>query len=229
MKTETQESGDNKKIARRSFLRYAGVGAASAGLLSTAACHKDHRIGPSGTDIGAGDTGILNYAYALEQLEAAFYSQVILTPYSGMSSIELSYLTSIRDHEILHSNFLKAAIGSNAMINLTTDFSAIDFSSRTSVLGAAKTFEDLGVMAYNGAAYLFKDPNYLILASKIVSVEARHAALIRDLINPGSFAGSDVVASNGLNNSLTIAKVLPTANAYLKTKVSATNFGYVAF
>ena len=229
MKTETRESGDNKKIVRRSFLRYAGVGAASVGLLSTAACHKDHRIGPSGTDIGAGDTGILNYAYALEQLEAAFYAQVILTPYSGMSSIELSYLTSIRDHELLHRNFLKAAIGSNAMINLTTDFSSIDFSSRTSVLGAAKTFEDLGVMAYNGAAYLFKDTNYLLLASKIVSVEARHAALIRDLINPGSFAGSDVVASNGLNNSLTIAKVLPMANAYLKTKVSATNFGYVAF
>lgn len=229
MKTETQESGDNKKIARRSFLHYAGVGAASVGLLSTAACHKDHRIGPSGTDIGAGDIGILNYAYALEQLEAAFYEQVILTPYSGMSSIELSYLTSIRDHEILHRNFFKATLGSNAIINLTTDFSSIDFSSRTSVLGAAKTFEDLGVMAYNGAAYLFKDPNYLLLASKIVSVEARHAALVRSLINPGSFAGIDVVASNGLNNSLKIAQVLPMANAYLKTKVSATNFGYVAF
>jgi hypothetical protein len=229
MKTEPQESAGGNKIARRSFLRYAGVGAASVGLLSTAACHKDHGIGPSGTDIGVGDIGILNYAYALEQLEAAFYAQVILSPYSGMSSTELSYLTSIRDHEILHRNFLKAAIGSTAMINLTTDFSSINFSSRASVLGAAKTFEDLGVMAYNGAAYLFKDPNYLILASKIVSVEARHAALIRDLINPGSFAGSDVVASNGLNNSLTIAQVLPMANTYLKIKVSASNFGYVAY
>jgi hypothetical protein len=27
-------------------------------------------------DLGAGDTGVLNYAYALEQLEAAFYTEV---------------------------------------------------------------------------------------------------------------------------------------------------------
>ena len=28
-------------------------------------------------DLGSGDTGVLDYAYALEQLEAAFYSQVV--------------------------------------------------------------------------------------------------------------------------------------------------------
>ena len=27
--------------------------------------------------LGSGDTGILNYAYALEQLEAAFYAEVM--------------------------------------------------------------------------------------------------------------------------------------------------------
>jgi hypothetical protein len=226
MKTETRERAEVNKMARRSFLRYAGVGAASFGLLATAACHKGQKVGPHGTDIGSGDFGILNYAYTLEQLEAAFYTQVILTPYSGMSSVELSYLTSIRDHEILHRNFLKAILGTNAIIDLATDFSSINFSSRASVLGRAKTFEDLGVMAYDGAAYLIKDPNYLILAGKIVSAEARHAALIRNLITPGSFAGSDVVASNGLNNSLTIAQVLPMANTFLKTKVNAANYNY---
>jgi hypothetical protein len=94
------------------------------------------------------------------------------------------------------------------------------------VLGAAKAFEDTGVMAYDGAGYLIQDPTYLTLAGKIVSVEARHAALIRNLITPGSFAGSDVVASNGLNNSLTIAQVLKIANTYLKTKVVAKSFNY---
>jgi hypothetical protein len=33
-------------------------------------------------DLGEGDVGILNFAYALEQLEAAFYTQVTKTPYS---------------------------------------------------------------------------------------------------------------------------------------------------
>ncbi|HEY4325266.1 MAG TPA: ferritin-like domain-containing protein [Mucilaginibacter sp.] len=226
MKTETQERADINNMERRSFLRYAGVGVASVGLLATAACHKGQKIGPHATDIGSGDFGILNYAYTLEQLEVAFYSQVVLTPYSGMSSMELSYLTSIRDHEILHRNFLKDTLGTNGIIDLVSDFSSINFSSRASVLGRAKTFEDLGVMAYDGAAYLLKDPNYLSLLGKIVSVEARHAALIRNLITPGSFAGSDVVASNGLNNSLAIAQVLPMVNTFLKTKVNAANYSY---
>ena len=75
MKTETLENVGGTNMARRSFLRYAGVGVASAGLLATAACHKDHKvILNNGVDIGSGDTGILNFAYALEQLEAAFYN-----------------------------------------------------------------------------------------------------------------------------------------------------------
>ena len=76
-------------MARRSFLRYAGLGAASVGLLAASACHKDHKTTINGgVDIGSGDLGLLNFAYALEQLEAAFYIQVVKTPYSGMSSLE---------------------------------------------------------------------------------------------------------------------------------------------
>lgn len=46
-------------------------------------------------------------------------------------------------------------------------------------------------------------PDYLVIAGKIVSVEARHAAAIRDLLNPGSadFAGNDIVDANGLDAS----------------------------
>jgi hypothetical protein len=230
MKTEEQEIAAGTNMARRSFLRYAGVGAASVGLLATAACHKDHKVTLSGSiDIGSGDVGILNFAYALEQLEAAFYIQVIATPYTGMTANEKTLLTSIRDHEVLHRNFFKAALGANAIAGLTVDFSSIDFTSRTAVLGAAKAFEDTGVMAYDGAGYLIQNPAYLLLAGKIVSVEARHASLIRNLLTPGSFAASDVVDSTtGLNNTLTIAQVLPIANTYLKTKVSAASFNYVA-
>src|ERR1700761_57500 len=154
MKTETQPNIGEVGMARRSFLRYAGAGAASVGLMAAAACHKDHNViiaANAGVDIGTGDYGILNYAYALEQLEAAFYTQVILTPYSGISASEKTMLTSIRDHEVLHREFFKAALGSMAIAGLTVDFSAIDFSNRAKVLGAAKAFEDLGVTAYDGA------------------------------------------------------------------------------
>ncbi len=231
MKTETQESVSKPDMARRSFLRYAGAGAASIGLLAVG-CHKNEKglgVGANGgVDIGSGDIGLLNFAYALEQLEAAFYIQVVATPYSGISSQELSYLTSIRDHEVLHREFFKAALGSNAIKALTPDFSSINFSDRTSVLAQAKAFEDTGVEAYDGAGYLFQNADYLTIAGKIVSVEARHAALIRELISPNTFAGSDVVDSSGLNATLTVAQVLTIANKYLKTKVSASHYNYTA-
>ncbi|MEO7211969.1 ferritin-like domain-containing protein [Mucilaginibacter sp.] len=227
MKTETNSTPGGANMARRSFLRYAGAGAAAVAVLGAASCSKSYVTPGSDTiDIGSGDIGILNYAYALEQLEAAFYLQVIATPYSGISSIETSYLTDIRDHEVLHRDFFKAAIGSAAIGTLTTDFSSINFSDRTSVLAAAKLLEDTGVTAYDGAGYLIQSADYLTIAGKIVSVEARHAALISNLIKSGSFADTDQVDANGLNKSATIAQVLAGANGFLKTKVYASNFNY---
>jgi hypothetical protein len=224
METEINPITGGANMARRSFLRYAGASAAAVAVMGAAAsCKKDRVSVNSGTDIGSGDIGVLNFAYALEQLEAAFYLQVVATPYSGISSIETTYLTDIRDHEVLHRDFFKVAIGSKAIMALTPDFSKINFSDRTSVLAAAKLFEDTGVQAYDGAGYLIKDPGYLTIAGKIVSVEARHAALISNLISPGSFA-SDQVDTNGLNKSASIQEILTAANGFLKTKVTANNF-----
>lgn len=215
-----KESFFEKKLQRRNFLQYAGVSAAGLALVA-AGCKKDKN--DLGVDLGSGDVGILNYAYALEQLEAAFYIQVIATPFSGMASAELAAFTDIRDHEIAHREFLKAALAANAIPALEVNFSSINFSSRDSVLGTAKAFEDLGVSAYNGAGYLIKSADYLTLAGKIVSVEGRHAAYIRDLISNGSFAGSDVVDAMGLDKSRTPLEVLAIAGTYIKTKINASN------
>ena len=221
--TIIQEEGlQSKKMQRRSFLRYAGAGAAGVGILAVEACKKHDDTSASATiDVGSGDTGVLNYAYALEQLEAAFYIQVIKTPYTGMTAAELSGLTDIRDHEVLHREFLKAALGTAAIASLSVDFSSINFADRTSVLGAAKAFEDTGVTAYNGAGYLIANPTYLTLAGKIVSVEARHAAYIRDLISYGSFADSTVLDANALDQQKKPSQVIVIANTYLTTKITA--------
>jgi hypothetical protein len=114
-------------------------------------------------------------------------------------------------------------LGSAAIPDLEVDFSSIDFNSRNSVLGAAKAFEDLGVSAYNGAGKLIASADYLLLAGKIVSVEARHAAYIRDLISNGSFADMEVVDANGLELSRDPNAVLNIASTYLKSKLSAKN------
>ncbi|GAA4085662.1 ferritin-like domain-containing protein [Mucilaginibacter panaciglaebae] len=232
MKTEAQFENADVNMARRSFLHYAGAGMAALSVLSAASCKKDHSKPQmtTGIDIGAtGDLAILNYAYALEQLEAAFYINVAAHMYTGASDDEIALLTDIRDHEVAHREFFKAALGTHAIQALTPNFSSINFSSRASVLGAAKAFEDTGVSAYNGAGYLLKSADYLLLAGKIVSVEARHASYIRDLISPSSFADSTVIDSNGMDKPQSIAQVLAIANGYLTTKVSAINYGYKAY
>lgn len=242
MKTDTLENFSASKIARRSFLRYAGVGTASVGLLAIAACNKDSLStskkigGVNGSslstaghiDIGSGDIGILNFAFALEQLEAAFYAQVVATPFGGITDHQKKLFTQISQHEIIHREFFRKALGAKAIPDLIPDFSSINFNDRASVLKAAKAFEDTGVAAYDGVGYLIQNTDYLTIAGKIVSVEARHAAYIRNLLEKGDYAGSDVVDSNGLNDSMTIAQVLTIANTFLKTKVSASAYNYTA-
>ncbi|MCG2617421.1 ferritin-like domain-containing protein [Terrimonas sp. NA20] len=211
-----------QSVSRRKFLGYGA--AASALVIGIAACNKDDDNMPSnGINLGSGDAGILNYAYALEQLEAAFYTQVIASPYSGGSVAEMALIKDIRDHEIAHREFFKNALGSGAIQALEPDFSSVNFSSRESVLNTAKAFEDLGVSAYNGAGKLIVKADYLVLAGKIVSVEARHAAYIRDIISNGTFADNTVVDTNGLDKSRTPAEVLTIANTFLKTKVTGSN------
>lgn len=209
------------RLSRRHVLKWTGVGAtlAVAGSLLP-------NFGISaalGAELGDGDIGVLNYAYALEQLEAAFYTQVLETPFGNMQPNDQVILTEIRNHEIAHRDFLKKALGRNAIPALEVDFSAVDFSSRSSVLGTADVFENLGVAAYNGAGQLISNADYLVAAGSIVSIEARHAAAIADLIRPYSAAsvGRGNVDSKGLDGALAPSSVLKAAGPFIKTPVTA--------
>lgn len=227
---EKKEEGLMHKVTaplkRRAFMKYAGVSASAVALIAVGCDDDDAPSNGETVDLGTGDTGVLNYAYALEQLEAGFYTTVVANAAfaTTFSAAEQAILTDIRDHEIAHREFFKTALGDKAIKNLEVDFSKINFANRDSVLGAAKTFEDLGVAAYNGAGNLLTDVNLLLVAGKIVSVEARHASVIRDLINPKStdFAGDTVVDMNGFDGALAPADVLAAASAYLKTKITFT-------
>lgn len=223
--------------SRRRFLRYAGFTAVTATTI-LAACENatmepsttggaGARVAADGSiDLGSGDVGILNYAYALEQLEYAFYVQVIATPYAGMNAMERSILTDIRNHEKVHRDFLRAALGGAAIPALNVNFGAINFGDRNSVLTTARTFEDLGVSAYNGAGKLLSDGNNLSTAGKIVSVEARHAAVIRELLSPftTSFAGDDVVTTDTALDVVNMpGTVLAAAQPFIVERITANN------
>lgn len=232
----------NNPMNRKTFFKFAGAGAALTTLLISG-CNDDDdgklngvvdppptTTTPGGAttvNLGSGDPGILNYAYALEQLEAAFYTQVVASAAFNTTfpdAKERQTLTDIRDHEIAHREFFKAAITAKApgtiIPNLTPDFSSINFNDRAAVLKAAMTFEDLGVAAYNGAGNLLTTPDFLVLAGKIVSVEARHAAEIRDLISNGTFSDT----ANNAEGVDVVAKpkdVLAAAKSFVKETIDA--------
>lgn len=221
-------------LSRRGFFGRLGVGAAAVAFI--AGCDDEDPDPTPGAVVldFSNDFGVLNYAYALEQLEYAFYQQVTLGGYFlglAAASEERMILQDLRDHELAHVDFFEAALGTNAIDALEVDFSAIDFDDRTSVLTTARTFEDLGVSAYNGAGRYFSNTDtgrtFLTIAGKIVSVEARHAAAIRDLLAPGTtaFAGDDVVdETTGLDVIARPPEVLNAQNAgaFIVTPVEIT-------
>ena len=208
---------------RRSFLKWAGLGIT---LVVAAGCSDDATTSTtSDVTFTNDDFGVLNYAYALEQLEAAFYTKLVSAPPTGITAAELEILAQIRDHEIAHREFLKAALGAKKIQDLTPDFSSVA-NTRQAMLEAARTFEDLGVGAYNGAGKLLKDAGFLTIAGKIVSVEARHAATIRDILNPrtASFSGDDVVdPTNGTDQALSPTMVVAAAQKYVTQKLNVSN------
>jgi len=237
---EQLTSGTN----RRSFLKISGLTMAATGLILTGCSNDDDVSAPVDNqlpgirngkfDLGAGDFGVLTYAYALEQLEADFYTKVVNLNNFGtlFSTTEQQVLTDLYRHEVIHREFFKTALtnalpnpASQLLPNLEFNYSTVNFANRLSVLNTAQALEDTGVGAYNGAGYLITTPDYLLLAGKIVSVEARHASAIRSLLNPNSndFAGDNIVtASNGLDSAKKPSEVLPVAGGFITTPFTAT-------
>lgn len=253
VKVDVVEASSKKstKDSRRKFIKLGGLGIAGSSFLLYG-CSEDDLFNPGGAvetpnptpepepepepetdvfDLGSGDVGILNYAYALEQLEAAFYTQVRAGAYySGAPADEQALFDDLYNHEVIHRDFFKAAITGvageeNTLPDLEFDVSSIDFDDRTSVLETAMLLEDTGVAAYNGAGDRIADATYLTLAGKIVSVEARHASAIRSLINPDSadFAGDDVIDENGLDLATDPADVIAAAGGFIATEFTANN------
>lgn len=156
----------------------------------------------------------LNFALTLEYLEAEFYKQAVA---SGIipSGAAFTALTVIRDHEVAHVNFLKTAITAANATPVSFTAASFDFTAKgtfpgvftdyCTLLSVAQTFEDTGVRAYKGQApNLISNNDYLTAALQIHSVEARHAAHLRQMRKAnGSLvpAGVDVKPWITLNQS----------------------------
>jgi len=214
-KIKVHEPSEKPGVNRKEFLKLGGLAFIGSSLFLTNCGDNSSGSDTEVFDLGSGDVGVLNYAYALEQLEADFYTKVVNSFYTGISQEEEQVLTDLYNHEVNHRDLFKTAIGAVApnerLPELEFDYGDLDFNDRAQVLATARVLEDTGVSAYNGAGRLLTNPDYLVLAGKIVSVEARHASAIRTLIDPGSnsFAGDDVVTvSAGLDLASDPSEVL---------------------
>ena len=149
-----------------------------------------------------GDAEILNFALEMEELQSALYAQAL--QHANLTGELEQYARVVGGHERAHAAFLRETLWSRAKPAPAFDFGdAVTNSDRFAV--TARALEDLGVAALDGqAASLTK----LSLASvaTIVSVEARHAAWIRDLLG-------ELPAPSASNPAQTAAQVEPPSAA----------------
>jgi len=210
---EVAEMDKGYDVSRRRFFQLAG-GVTGAGLL-LAACR---RTPPSTTYAGSGDAGLLNVLYFIEQVQAGFYTQAALTPYYGITASESLCFTDLRDQAIAVKEYLKILLSKNAAAPIVLDLSLTTFADRTSTLSNAANLADIAVGAYNGAARLFTDTDFIHATSKIVTVMARRSAYMRDTLNYNSFADNTAVNSNGLDLATEPATAMAQIEQYIQTK-----------
>lgn len=231
----TQPTPPVMSSPRRTFLRTVGAAAVTGGILS-ACSTADVQVSPSGAraagdviTLPGGDVGILNYAFVLEQLEARFYELVLANPFQGITAMEIQLFQDLRNHEVTHRAFYRAALGGAGIPDLTFDFSSINFRQRTDVLEASGMFAEVGTAAYNGGGKYLTDPRNLAIAGKIVSVEARHVAIIREMqyANQTAFSG-DKIVKDGLFLKYEPSEVLPKAQKYILETIDARNLPSIA-
>ena len=191
------QSSENSN--RRNLLRGAFAGVAGLAAVSLLAPQAAKAAIPS-TIPGTGDIQVLNFALALEDLEADLYAQALLRLTTGgtdpqgvatipglgvaTTEIDVAYITKFSSVEAAHRDFLKTAIGAAGGPVITTVMPAkYDFGiqslTRQQVLDLVLEAEATGVQAYLGAIPSFAaQSKYLPTAAAIQGTEARHTSVL---------------------------------------------------
>jgi hypothetical protein len=193
------------EAGRRSFIKMAALIGAGSSLV--AATRHDPL---SFADATTNDLEILNYALALEYLEADFYTRGVEGGVLKGRTLEL--VTPIRDHEQAHVAAVKQTVsdmGGEPAAKPEFTYPDGTFTDRVKFLKTASVFEELGVTAYHGQVPRVDDPEILKAAAAIAGVESRHAAILADLIGGNPFPSA-------FEKSMSMDEVLEAAGDFIK-------------
>lgn len=134
--------------------------------------------GAGAAGLSASDVDILNYALVLEYLQASFYTEAERSGALGGKTAEAARVVGATERA--HVNAFRKLLQSQAVKRPTFDFQGTT-EQQQPFLRTAVAFEDLAVAAYKGQAPKLQSDAVLAAAVGIHSVEARHAAWMREL------------------------------------------------
>lgn len=224
---------ESSVIARGAVAAAAGI--AALGLLTPRAARA---IEPALTfnDIpGTGDIKVLNYALALEDLEADLYAQAKLRLTTGgvngrgtnipglnlpASDPLVQYTDKFGKVEAEHRDFLRGALGGAAISPFKYGFN-LETATARQVADLLYTIELTGTQAYLGAIPFFATKTYLLVAGGIQATEARHTAVLAILVNQlGGNLNTAPLANdnNGIDRAVPPNTVLAAASPFIFTR-----------
>jgi hypothetical protein len=161
---------------RGQALRTAAVGASAAGLGAVAGGWLRPQS-TAGKASPARDVEIFNFLLVLEEAQAAFYDAALRG--GALGGDLLVYLRTVAPHEHDHVAFLRRKLGAQARARPKLDFGQAT-SDPKRFQAAAIDLEEATAAAYIGQGANLTT-GAVADAARIVAVEARHAAWIRDL------------------------------------------------
>ena len=133
------------------------------------------------------DRSVLTYALSLEYLQDAFYTEA--ERLGALSGKVAEAARSLGQTERAHVKAFRSLLGSSAPSRPRFDFHGTT-EDELAFLHTAVALEDLCVGAYAGQATRISSPEVLQAAVGIHSVEARHAAWLRRLLDIRPTEGS---------------------------------------
>jgi hypothetical protein len=177
------------RVSRAGLLGLGAAAGASVGALA--------RPGAARAAVSANDRDILNYALALEHLQAAFYTEAERRgALRGRAAQAARVVGAV---ERAHVDAFRKLLWRSAVKRPVYDFRGTT-DDQQSFLKTAVALEDLAVPAYKNEASKIESDAVLAASVAIHSVEARHAAWMRHLFGIGRSRARSTTPGRGVRS-----------------------------